>query len=209
MSISEITERKKRLTITEKDYDLILSSNVVDSIKRDFKMNKSYNTSYFPNNITYDWNEDNFGPLIIPKKNNIVNLNLSNIPLYKKIIRDYEKNNLEIINNKIFINGQETTEYTFKMDYYWMMGDNRYSSEDSRMWGFVPDDHIVGKPVFIWMSIDGINDGIKNWKIRWDRVFTTIHNDGEPKSYLIHFLVFCLLTWIVNKFFLKKLSLNG
>jgi signal peptidase I len=172
-------------------------------------MNKSYNTSYFPNNITYDWNEDNFGPLIIPKKNNIVNLNLSNIPLYKKIIRDYEKNNLEIINNKIFINGQETTEYTFKMDYYWMMGDNRYSSEDSRMWGFVPDDHIVGKPVFIWMSIDGINDGIKNWKIRWDRVFTTIHNDGEPKSYLIHFLVFCLLTWIVNKFFLKKLSLNG
>tara|TARA_B100000475_G_scaffold64601_1_gene45840 strand:- start:248 stop:1951 length:1704 start_codon:yes stop_codon:yes gene_type:complete len=209
MSISEITERKKRLTITEKDYDLILSSNVVDSIKRDFKMNKSYNTSYFPNNITYDWNEDNFGPLIIPKKNNIVNLNLSNIPLYKKIIRDYEKNNLEIINNKIFINGQETSEYTFKMDYYWMMGDNRYSSEDSRMWGFVPDDHIVGKPVFIWMSIDGINDGIKNWKIRWDRVFTTIHNDGEPKSYLIHFLVFCLLTWIVNKFFLKKLSLNG
>jgi signal peptidase I len=209
MSISEITERKKRLTITEKDYDLILSSNVVDSIKRDFKMNKSYNTSYFPNNITYDWNEDNFGPLIIPKKNNIVNLNLSNIPLYKKIIRDYEKNNLEIINNKIFINGQETNEYTFKMDYYWMMGDNRYSSEDSRMWGFVPDDHIVGKPVFIWMSIDGINDGIKNWKIRWDRVFTTIHNDGEPKSYLIHFLVFCLLTWIVNKFFLKKLSLNG
>ena len=209
MSISEITERKKRLTITEKDYDLILSSNVVDSIKRDFKMNKSYNTSYFPNNITYDWNEDNFGPLIIPKKNNIVNLNLSNIPLYKKIIRDYEKNNLEIINNKIFINGQETNEYTFKMDYYWMMGDNRYSSEDSRMWGFVPDDHIVGKPVFIWMSIDGINDGIKNWKIRWDRVFTTIHNDGEPKSYLIHFLVFCLLTWIVNKFFLKKISLNG
>jgi len=132
-----------------------------------------------------------------------------NLPLYKRVIEVYENNNLEVNKNNIFINGELAKDYTFKQDYYWLMGDNRGNSQDSRSWGFVPFDHVVGKPVFIWMSIDGINDGIKNWKIRWDRVFTTIHNDGEPKSYLIHFLVFCLLTWIVNKFFLKKLSLNG
>ena len=90
------------------------------------------------------------------------------------------------------------------MDYYWMMGDNRYNSEDSRVWGFVPEDHILGKPIFIWMSIEGINDGFKNWRIRWDRVFTTIHGDGEPKSYLIHFIVFVFLVWLINKFIIYK-----
>ena len=209
MSVKEITERKKRLTITEEDYKLILNNGVVDSIIRDFKKSKSYNTAFFPNNITFDWNEDNYGPIVIPKKNQSININLINLPLYKKIIKDYENNSVKIIDNKIFINNEETSNYKFKMDYYWMMGDNRYSSEDSRMWGFVPEDHIVGKPIFIWMSIDGINNGIKNWKIRWDRVFTTIHEDGEPKSYLIHFVVFCFILWISNKYLLDKLFKNG
>ena len=92
-------------------------------------------------------------------------------------------------NDNIIINGEIKSEYTFKQDYYWMMGDNRYKSEDSRSWGFVPEDHIVGKPVFIWFSIDGINDGFKNWKIRWNRVFTTVNLDGKPKSYRWHFLI--------------------
>ena len=209
LSISEITERTKRLTLTESDYKNILSSNVVDSIVRDFNKTKSYNTAFFPNNITFDWNEDNFGPIVIPKKNQTTEINLTNLPLYKKIIKDYEKNNLKILDNKIFINDKETDNYTFKMDYYWMMGDNRYSSEDSRMWGFVPEDHIVGKPIFIWMSIDGINDGIKNWSIRWDRVFTTIHEDGEPRSYLVHFIIFCFILWLFNKYLLDKLIKNG
>ena len=91
----------------------------------------------------------------------------------KKIIRDYEKNNLEIINNKIFINGEETNEYTFKMDYYWMMGDNRHNSLDSRYWGFVPEDHVVGKALFIWMSWDKNKKGIN--KIRWNRLFNAVH----------------------------------
>ena len=108
---------------------------------------------------------------------------------YKKIIRDYEKNTLSLKNGEIIINNIRTNEYTFKQDYYWMMGDNRYRSEDSRSWGFVPEDHIVGKPVFIWMSIEGINDGFKNWKIRWNRVFTTVNLDGEPKSYRWYFLI--------------------
>ena len=96
-------------------------------------------------------------------------------------------------NDNIIINGEIKSEYTFKQDYYWMMGDNRYKSEDSRSWGFVPEDHIVGKPVFIWFSIDGINDGFKNWKIRWNRVFTTVNLDGEPKSYRWHFLIALLI----------------
>ena len=111
---------------------------------------------------------------------------------------------MDVQNQKIIINNQIVDSYKFKMDYYWMMGDNRYSSEDSRMWGFVPEDHIVGKPIFIWMSIDGINDGIKNWKIRWDRVFTTVHGEGEPRSYLIHFLIASLLIWLINKFIIIK-----
>ena len=209
LSISEITEREKKLTLTEKDYSQILKSNTVDSIIKNYKKTKSYNTSFFPNDITYDWNEDNFGPVIIPKKNSSVSLTQSNLPIYKKIIKDYENNIIEVKDGKIFINKKETNDYKFKMDYYWMMGDNRYSSEDSRMWGFVPEDHIVGKPIFIWMSIDGINDGIKNWKIRWDRVFTTIHEDGEPKSYFIHFIVFCLIVWLINKYLTKKVLKNA
>ena len=209
LSVSEITERDKRLTLTESDYKNILSSNVVDSIVRDFNKTKSYNTAFFPNNITFDWNEDNFGPIVIPKKNQTTEINLTNLPMYKKIIKDYEKNNLKILDDKIFINDKESDNYTFKMDYYWMMGDNRYSSEDSRMWGFVPEDHIVGRPIFIWMSIEGINDGIKNWNIRWDRVFTTIHEDGEPKSYLVHFIIFCFILWLFNKYLLDKLIKNG
>ena len=190
ISMTEIKDTKTDLFLTNKEADLISKSNILDSLKRTFNEIKSYNTSYFPNDIRFNWNEDNFGPIIIPKRNTIVELSKSNLPIYKKIIREYEKNELTLdLNGTIRINNIETNSYTFKQDYYWMMGDNRYRSEDSRSWGFVPEDHIVGKPVFIWFSIDGINDGFKNWKIRWDRVFTTINLDGEPKSYRWYFLI--------------------
>tara|TARA_B110000967_G_scaffold209097_1_gene263739 strand:- start:2124 stop:3818 length:1695 start_codon:yes stop_codon:yes gene_type:complete len=190
ISMTEIKDTKTDLFLTNKEADLISKSNILDSLKRTFNEIKSYNTSYFPNDIRFNWNEDNFGPIIIPKRNTTVDLTKNNLPIYKKIIREYEKNELTLdLNGTIRINNIETNSYTFKQDYYWMMGDNRYRSEDSRSWGFVPEDHIVGKPVFIWFSIDGINDGFKNWKIRWDRVFTTINLDGEPKSYRWYFLI--------------------
>ncbi len=200
IAMTEITDKKTDLFLTKKQADLISKSKLLDSIKRTYNEIKSYNTSYFPNDIRYNWNEDNFGPIIIPEKNKTVELNKNNLPIYKKIIRDYEKNELTLdLNGTIRINNIVTNNYTFKQDYYWMMGDNRYKSEDSRSWGFVPEDHIVGKPVFIWFSIDGINDGIKNWKIRWDRVFTTINLDGEPKSYRWYFLFGVLVVLIYSE----------
>ena len=204
LRVTEIKEREKIISMTNSDFEKLESKKTFDSIYRIFKTTKSYNTSFFPNDIKYDWNEDNFGPIIIPQKGQEIELNKQTLPLYKKIIRDYEKNKLELINDKILINDVETTFYKFNMDYYWMMVDNRYNSEDSRAWGYVPENHIVGRPIFIWMSIDGINDGISNWRIRWDRVFTTIHEDGEPKSYLIHFIIFCIISWAANKFFISR-----
>jgi signal peptidase I len=129
--------------------------------------------SSFPNARGYDWNRDNFGPVTMPKKGNAVKLNVKNLPIYKRIIEAYEGNELVVKGDKIFINGELAAEYTFKMDYYFMMGDNRHNSLDSRFWGFVPEDHIVGKASFIWLSIDP-ELGLFEGKIRWRRIFNWI-----------------------------------
>lgn len=115
------------------------------------------------------WTNDNFGSIYIPKKGATVNISPQNIKLYERIIGVYEGNKLEKKGDKLIINGQEATSYTFKMNYYWMMGDNRHNSEDSRVWGFVPEDHIVGKPLFIWFSTK--NGSIANG-INWSRIFS-------------------------------------
>lgn len=135
-----------------------------------------FDTSVFPNSTLYNWTVDNFGPLTIPKKGVTVELNETTLPLYKVLITRYEMNNLEVKEGKIFINGAPTNSYTFKMDYYWMMGDNRNNSLDSRYWGFVPEDHIVGKAVFVWMSYSPHpEEGGFFSRIRWDRLFTKVH----------------------------------
>ncbi|MEZ4787553.1 MAG: signal peptidase I [Flavobacterium haoranii] len=152
---------------------------------------------------TKNWNVDNLGPIYIPQEGKTVELNAETLPFYKNIITDYEHNKLEVNGNEIRINGKVVTSYTFKQNYYWMMGDNRHNSEDSRYWGYVPEDHIVGKPIFIWMSIDGINNGLSNWKIRWDRLFTTVSGEGQPKSYFKYFLVLLAL-YFVGEYFWKK-----
>lgn len=124
----------------------------------------------YPLNKLTGWTVDNYGPIWIPKKGETIELSLDNLPLYERPIHAYEGNALEVKDGKIFINGKETTHYTFKMDYYWMMGDNRHNSADSRFWGFVPEDHIVGKPIFIWLSLDQ-DRGWFDGKIRWNRLF--------------------------------------
>ena len=113
-----------------------------------------------------------------------------------------KKNNIEVIDNNIYINNEVSNEYTFKQDYYWMMGDNRDNSIDARRWGFVPENHIVGKPVFIWMSWYSYGEGID--KIRWDRVFTTVHSEGPRRSYLIPFLAVLLLNYGYRKWRKRK-----
>ncbi len=153
------------------------------------------------------WNRDNFGPIYIPEEGKPVAINLITLPFYSRIITEYEKNKLEIKGNDIYINGIKTKTYTFKQNYYWMMGDNRHNSEDSRYWGYVPEDHIVGKPVFIWMSIDGINGPKKDWKIRWERLFTTVGGDGQPQSYFKFFLI-ALAAFFIGEYFWKKRKVN-
>ncbi len=121
----------------------------------------------------YKWSVDNYGPIIIPKKGWTVKLDSLTYPLYERCINVYEGNKLKVIGSDIYINGKKTDSYTFKLNYYWMMGDNRHDSDDSRFWGFVPEDHIVGKALFIWMSWD--DNGSFFSKIRWSRLFRGIN----------------------------------
>ena len=145
----------------------------VKSIKRVNIPAGNDDPNIFPHSKDYPWNVDNFGPLTVPKKGTSVDLNLTNLPIYERIIDLYEGNELEVKDNTIYINGVATDNYTFKMDYYWMMGDNRHNSADSRYWGFVPEDHVVGKAVFIWLSLD--KDKSFPSKIRFNRLFKSVH----------------------------------
>ena len=132
--------------------------------------------TYFPVDYSTGWSRDNYGPLWIPKKGATIPLTEENIGLYSRCIRNYEGNTLEVKEGKAYINGQPADSYTFKYDYYWMVGDNRHNSADSRSWGFVPEDHIVGKPIMIWLSLDK-DRGIFDGGIRWNRMFRWVHPD--------------------------------
>ncbi len=160
------------LPLTKENAEKIRKFSNVKSVQPVIAHKGEFAPHIFPYKSNLRWNEDNFGPLWIPKKGSTVNIDTSNIMLYERIIDVYEDNDLKIEGDDIFINGQKATTYTFKMDYYWMMGDNRHNSADSRYWGFVPEDHIVGKPKFIWLSIDKESKGFK--KIRWNRFFIRV-----------------------------------
>ncbi|RKE92304.1 signal peptidase I [Ichthyenterobacterium magnum] len=148
----------------------------------------SWDPSIFPRDPSYAWNNDNFGPIYMPEAGKTIQLNIDVLPIYKRIITEYEGHKLSVNGNQISIDGKPADTYTFDQDYYWMMGDNRHNSLDARSWGFVPFDHVVGKPVFVWMSWDTRGEGFFN-KIRWERLFTTVGGSGKPTSYFIPFLV--------------------
>lgn len=194
-----------------------ITSDRGDVTKKDYK--QKFNTpndpqmrdrgNLFPevNYTTFDesinWTLDNYGPVYIPKKGVTITLTPENINTYRRVITVYEENELEVIGvDKFVINGVETNQYTFKMDYYWMMGDNRHRSQDSRFWGFVPEDHIVGRPVFIWMSFDKHAKGLK--KIRTDRVFTLAHTTGKRVSYFWYFIGALILYTIGSKLYKRN-----
>ncbi|MEP0132144.1 MAG: signal peptidase I [Eudoraea sp.] len=203
LSLREETGRQRTVTLTDEMLEELRSNSDIDSVVKivEPKGLKGYNI--FPHAPDYPWNNDNFGPIYIPQEGVTISLNPKVLPLYKKIIRDYEGNTVGVSGNQVSINGQVTESYTFKQDYYWMMGDNRDHSEDSRSWGYVPANHIVGKPIFIWLSFDNFNKGITHWKPRWDRIFTTVGGDGEPRSYFKHFLI-ALAAWFIFDYFWKR-----
>jgi signal peptidase I len=164
------------------DYEMIIPANVLENfrnrqnilaIKPVIVAAGQLNGSVFPQNPLFSWTEDNYGPITIPGKNQTIQLNDSTLSVYKKVIEDNEHNKITYSGKNICINGRKTDTYTFKSDYYWMMGDNRHNSEDSRYWGFVPEDHIVGKAMITWMSIDK-SEGFFE-KVRWNRIFKPIN----------------------------------
>ena len=182
----KIVEVQEELGITDEDLAgacvpltkkaaeaLAKRTDLVESVKMVTDADQADQGKTYPVTANTGWTRDNYGPIWIPAKGKSIKLTMDNIAVYERPIRVYEGNQLEVKDGKIYINGKETTEYTFKMDYYWMMGDNRHNSLDSRYWGFVPEDHVVGIPIFIWLSINPESVGSK---IRWNRLFNKVDN---------------------------------
>jgi len=196
-----------RINLTEDAYQKFKNHPNVVSIKRNIDSAGIKEPGVFPNSDMLSWNKDNYGPIFIPKKGATVTLSLETLPFYKRIIEVYEgsemgnTNKISVNGTQVLLNGTPINSYTFKQDYYWMMGDNRHNSLDSRYFGYVPENHVVGKPVFVWMSWDANGNGIMN-KIRWERLFTTVSGNSEPVSYLPYFLIAVVL--LIGFNFFKK-----
>lgn len=192
--------------LSEEAYQRLKNNPNVASLQREIKPVGEMEQTIFPNNRKLPWNRDNFGPIYIPKKGETVQLTLKSFPFYRRIIETYEglemgrENELSVSGTQVLLNGEPIDSYTFQQDYYFMMGDNRHNSEDSRYWGYVPENHTVGKPVFIWLSLDPNASGLS--KIRWNRMFTTVGGKGEPVSYFPYFLV--ILVGLIGYSFFKK-----
>jgi signal peptidase I len=160
------------IILSKENYGKMKQFSNVSSIENTFYPEGEYDYRVFPHDSRYKWNQDNFGPLYIPKKGAIIKLTLDNLPIYQRVIEHYEKNKFEVKDSSIYINDKLSSDYTFKMNYYFMMGDNRHNSLDARFWGFVPEDHVIGRPIFIWLSLDENKSMLS--KIRWSRMFRNV-----------------------------------
>ena len=184
---------KQRAHMSEAVASRLESLSDVVSVTKLKKRAGNFDRSVFPYSVDYANNNDYFGPIYIPEAGKTVAITPKTLPLYRRIIEVYEGSELgitqatEISGDQVLLNGTPINEYTFKMNYYWLMGDNRDNSQDARSWGFVPENHVIGKPVFIWLSLDANKKGLS--KIRWERMFTTVGGSGAPKSYLSYFLI--------------------
>jgi len=209
MAMTEETGRQRQATMTHEMVKKLKADSSIDSVVRNIKPKNQRGGNLFPQSPDYAWNYSQMGPIYIPQKGKTIALNLKVLPMYKKIIRDYEGHEIKVSGNQISLDGKVVDSYTFQQDYYWMMGDNRDHSEDSRAWGYVPENHIVGTPIFIWLSFDNFVDAKQRvnafwkWKPRWDRIFTTVNGTGEPVSYFKYFLI-ALALYFVGDFFWKK-----
>jgi signal peptidase I len=210
--ISDIDRENKIIThiaqMTDEAYEKVKNNPNVIEVEKLTEEEGVWNQSVYPQDPRFNWNTKYFGPITIPKAGTTINISVENISLYKRIIEVYEgsefgiNNKISLSGTQVMLNSKQITKYTFLQDYYWMMGDNRDNSQDARMWGLVPFNHVVGKPVFIWMSWDTNANGIMN-KIRWDRMFTTVSGEGKPISYFKYFIVL-LACWYIFNFIRKR-----
>jgi signal peptidase I len=186
---------KININLTQEEADRLKKYPLAVSVT---KINHAPDNAIFPHVEKLQWSQDNFGPIYIPKAGATVKLDSESLPFYAQIIKNYENNDLVINGEDIFINGKKADSYTFKQDYFWLVGDNRHNSLDARYWGYVPFDHVLGKPVMVWFSWDANapSFGAKLKSIRWDRLFTTVHGDGEPVSY--RYVVFALIAMYIG-----------
>lgn len=192
---------KININMTDEEVERLKKYPLTASVK---KLIHEPDVAIFPHVKELGWSQDNFGPIYIPKKGATVALNSQTLPFYEQIIKNYENNNLVVNGNDIFINGEKANSYTFQQDYYWLVGDNRHNSLDARYWGFVPFDHVLGKPVMIWFSWDANAPSLvaKLKSIRWERLFTTVGGEGEPVSY--RYLVLGLIALYFGYGYFKK-----
>ena len=200
-TISEIKTNKRIVNLTLDIAKRLRKDSEVDSVVQSIH---DVDTAIFPQIDSNEWSQDNMGPIYIPKKGVTITINAENLPYYQQIIERYEYNNLVTNNGIIYINGKKADTYTFQQDYYWLMGDNRHNSLDSRYWGFVPFDHVLGKPVMVWFSweADASTFMAKLKSIRWSRMFTTVGGEGEPVSY--RYVALGLLLLYFGYSFIKK-----
>ncbi|MCC7302430.1 MAG: hypothetical protein IT233_07305 [Bacteroidia bacterium] len=205
-----------RIHATSEKFEMLKSHPSLSFIQADIQEKGQWDYSIFPHSPDYPWNNDNFGPFVLPKKGTSVEINAKNIVLYDRIIDVYEENDLKVENEKVYINNKEAGSYTFKMDHYWLMGDNRHNSADSRSWGVVPEDHVVGTPVFIWLSMKDPNynpySGTlkagnifrKDGKFRYHRMFTFVSRDGLSASFLLPATILFALWYGYSRWKKKK-----